>query len=190
MDQPNPTEITELLGRVGAGDDSAEERLAELTYDELRKIAQQLMRWERHNTLQPTALVNEAYLRLTRDQVPGNSPDRAYFFAAAAQAMRRILVDSARRRRSRKAGGHFERQPLDDLMASFEDRSIDLIALDEALCELQDLSDRQYQVVQMRWFIGLTVKEIAQTLDVSVSTIESDWRMARAFLFNQISDKA
>ena len=189
MDQPKPTEITELLGRIGAGDDEAEQRLAELTYDELRRTARQLMQWERQNTLQPTALVNEAYLRLTRDETLGNSPNRAYFFAAAAQAMRRILVDSARRRRSQKAGGHRDRQPLDDMLVSFEDRSIDLIALDEALDDLQTLNSRQHQVVQMRWFIGLPVKEIAGLIDVSVSTIEADWRMARAFLFKHISDE-
>jgi len=189
MEQSSPTEITELLGRVGAGDRAAEERLAELTYEELRATAQRLMRHEQNHTLQPTALVNEAYLRLTRDEALGKSPDRAYFFAAAAQAMRRILVEAARRRRSQKAGGHLERQPLDDMLVSFEDRSIDLVALDAALSELQELNSRHYQVVQMRWFIGLTVKEIAELLEISVSTVESDWRIARAFLFKRISEE-
>lgn len=186
MDQPNPAEITLLLGRIGSGDQAAEERLAELTYDELRRTAQQLMRRERHGTLQPTALVNEAYLRLTGDTGLRNSPNRSYFFAAAAQAMRRILVDAARRRRSQKAGGEFHRVPFEHLLDVYEQRSIDLVALDEALDELETLNSRQHRVVDLRWFGGFAVPDVAEILGVSVSTVESDWRLARAFLMSRV----
>ena len=186
MNQSHQTEITTLLGRIAEGDSSAEERLTQMTYDELHWTAQQLMRHETPNTLQPTALVNEAFLKLVQDQTLAKSPNRAYFFAAAAQAMRRILVDSARRRKSQKAGGELKREPMDDLLISFEERSIDLIALDEALNQLQELNARQFEVVQLRWFAGFSVKEVADLLEISVTTVESDWRMARAFLFKTI----
>lgn len=188
MNHANQTEITTLLGRIAEGDEAAEERLAEMTYGELRGIAQQLMRHEQPNSLQPTALVHEAYLKLVQGKSLLQPRNRAYFFAAASQAMRRILVDAARRRKSQKAGGERVKQPLDDLLISFEDRSIDLVALDEALDQLQQLNARQFEVVQLRWFGGFSVKEIAELLEVSVTTVESDWRMARAFLFQRITN--
>ena len=186
MNQPEPNEITALLVRIAEGDASAEERLAEMTYEELRWTAQQLMRHEKPNSLQPTALVNEAYLKLVQGDTLAKSPNRVYFFAAAAQAMRRILVDSARKRRAQKAGGNLVKQPMDDLLISFEERSIDLVALDDALNQLHELNARQFEVVQLRWFAGFSVKEVAELLQISLSTVESDWRMARAFLFNVI----
>lgn len=188
MSHPDPREITVLLGQIAAGDRSAEERLLEMTYEELRSTAQQLMRHENPNSLQPTALVNEAYLKLIKTDTLAKSPNRAYFFAAVAQAMRRILVDSARRRKSQKAGGRLVKQPIDDLLISFEDRSVDLLELDEALDRLQELNARQFEVVQLRWFAGFSASEIAGLLDVSVTTVESDWRMARAFLFKLMTN--
>ncbi len=187
MAEQDPAEITSLLERIGAGDRSAEERLAEITYEELRHIAQHLMKFEKNGTLQPSALVNEAYLRLTRDNALGAFPNRAYFFAAAAKSMRRILVDAARRKNSLKAGGEVERLPMERLLAVYQERSIDLVALDEALDELQELNPQQHQIVQLRWFVGLSVKEVASVLEISVTSIESNWRIARAFLFQTIS---
>lgn len=188
MAKQDSAEITSLLERIGVGDRSAEERLAEITYAELRRTAQHLMKFEKNGTLQPSALVNEAYLRLTRNNALGTFPNRAYFFAAAAKSMRRILIEAARRKQSLKAGGEFERLPMDRMLAVFQERSIDIVALDDALDELEELNPQQHQIVQLRWFVGLSVKEVASVLEISVSSVESGWRIARAFLFQSISE--
>ncbi len=154
-------ELTQILHAAGKGDLAAQERFANLVYEELKRTAQQIMRWEGNQTLQPTALVNEAYLRIFDQQDVRNSPNRAYFFAAAAKAMRRILVESARRRKSQKRGGEYQRLPFDQLLVAYDSQNVDLLALDEALCELESLSPRQARVVHLRWFAALTVKEVS-----------------------------
>lgn len=182
-----PTELTLLLHAASQGDLDAGEVAAKLVYEDLRQMAHQMMRWEKNQTLQPTALLNEAYKRLIDQNGLAQVPDRAYFFAAAAQAMRRVLVEEARRRASLKRGGGLERQPFDEILVQYEDKNLDLIAMNDALNELEELDPRQAQVVQLRWFAELTVKDVADVLKVSVATVEQDWRTARAFLRRRMS---
>lgn len=179
-------EITQILQAAGRGDPDAKDRLASRVYDDLKRTAERLMQWEPHQTLQPTALVNEAYLRLFEHSDFENPPNRAYFFAAAGQAMRRILVEAARRRKSIKRGGQYQRQPLDEILDQYETQKIDLMSLDEAILKLEQLSPRQANVVHLRWFMDLSVKEVSELLEVSISTVEQDWRSARAFLKRQL----
>ncbi len=179
-------EFTQILQAAGRGDPDARERLAARVYGDLRRTAERMMQWEPQQTLQPTALVNEAYLRLFEHSNFSSSPNRAYFFAAAGQAMRRILVDAARRRKSIKRGGQYQRQPLDDVLDEYETQNINLMDLDEALSKLDQLCPRQADVVHLRWFMELSVTEVSELLDVSVSTVEQDWRSARAFLKRQL----
>jgi RNA polymerase sigma factor (TIGR02999 family) len=159
-----------------------------LVYDELRGLAAGILRQEGEpqQALQPTALVHEAYLRLDRDGCLGGAPNRSYFFGAAAHAMHEILVEHARRRRAEKRGGGRQRVPLDDVLDCFERDNMDVVALHEALNELAGLNERQSQVVVLRFFGGYTVAEVAEQLGVSVSTVESDFRLARAWLHRQI----
>jgi RNA polymerase sigma factor (TIGR02999 family) len=184
-DESDFMEITRFLEATGQGDLAARDLLANRVYEELKRTAVRLMKWEPRQTLQPTALVNEVYLRLFEQANFANSPNRAYFFAAASQAMKRILVEAARRRKSIKRGGQYQRQPLDDVLDQYESQNIDLNDLDEALLKLEVLSPRQASVVHLRCFIELPIKEIAEILGVSVSTVEQDWRSARAFLKRQ-----
>ncbi len=180
-------EATRLLHAIQQGDAAAKERLIELVYDELRGIAARFLLDEgTSQTLQPTALVHEAYLRLDGDGVLGNAPNRHYFFAAAAQAMRQVLVDHARRRRTEKRGDGWRRVPLDVVLDYFERENLDVVALHEALDELMTLDTRQGQVVVLRFFGGFTVCEVAAQLGISVSTVESDFRLARAWLHRYI----
>ncbi len=174
--------LTKLLHAAGAGDHAAKEKFADLVVEDLKKIAQHLMRNEGPNSLQPTALVNEAYLRLLDSEQVKNTRNRAYFFAAAAKAMSRVLVDAARKRNATKRGGNRERIPLEHVLSVYEQNRLDVIALDTALEELEQLDVRQCQVVRLRWFLEMSVREVADLLDVSVSTVEQDWRTARAFL--------
>ncbi len=183
----NSTELTTILHAAGRGDVVAQQHFADLVYEDLRRMAQQLMRREPNGTLQPTALVNEAYLKVFCDASLANAPNRSYFFAAATTAMRRILVDYARQRKSLKRGGEFKRQPLDQILDVYEEQNIDLIGLDEALVQLEKLSPRQAKIVQLRWFAEMTVAEVSELLDVSISTVEHEWRAARAFLKWQLS---
>ncbi len=186
QDSKSP-DLTQILHAAGKGDLAAQERFANLVYEELKRTAQQIMRWEGNQTLQPTALVNEAYLRIFNQEEVLNAPSRGYFFAAAAQAMRRILVESARCRKSQKRGGRYERLPFDQILDAYNSQDVDLLALDEAVSQLEQLSPRQAKVVHLRWFAEFTVKEVAELLDVSVSTVEQDWRAARAFLKRQLT---
>ncbi len=184
-------DITQLLGQVASGDAAAEAQLLDYAYDELRRLAGGMMRRERpDHTLQPTALVNEAALRMLGSEALASGRDRAYFFGAMATAMRRVLVDHARSKNaSRRGGGAYERQPLNAVVESLErDAQIDLIALDDALKKLEQLSDRQAQVVALRFFGGMSVPQIADHLDIGVSTVEKDWRLARAWLHTQLGD--
>lgn len=182
-----PGETTRLLHAIQEGDGAAKARLMDLVYGQLRDIAAQLLIHEdTAATLQPTMLVHEAYLRLDKGGVLSDAPNRRYFFAAAAQAMRQVLVDHARRRRSEKRGKGWQRVPLDAVLIYFEQQNLDVVALHEALDQLAALDERQSQIVVLRFFGGFSVAEVADQLEVSVSTVESDSRMARAWLHRQI----
>jgi RNA polymerase sigma factor (TIGR02999 family) len=184
-------EVTRILGRIVAGDESAKEQLLQTAYDELRALAGRLMKQERpDHTLQPTALVNEAALRLLQEDALERMPNRAYFFGTMATAMRRVLVDHARARRAGKRGGDGERTPLDAVVDQLQEtQQLDLLALDEALARLEALSERQARIVSLRFFGGLELAEIARQLEVSLSTVEKEWRMARAWLRQQLEER-
>jgi RNA polymerase sigma factor (TIGR02999 family) len=188
MSQPETADITQLLLDWREGNKNALDDLMPLVYDELRRLAQVYMRGQKAgHTLQTTALVNEAYLRLV-DSSRVRWKDRAHFFAISAQLMRRILVDSARSRNSLKRGGEIQKVELDDeAVAALTENKIDLIALDEALKELAELSPRQSKVVELKYFGGLTETEVAEALEISERTVKRDWSVARAWLFRKIS---
>jgi RNA polymerase sigma factor (TIGR02999 family) len=189
MEADRQREVTTLLEEIRAGSAGAGDRLVALVYDELRRLAAALMRRERPgHTLQPTALVHEAVVRLLRPSALAGARSRAQFLTAAARAMRRVLVDHARERAAGKRGGGRERQPLDEVLEYFAEQRLDLLALHDALDHLAVLHERQAQVVELRFFGGYTVEEIAEQLQVSVSTVESDFRKATAFLRGQLSE--
>jgi RNA polymerase sigma-70 factor (ECF subfamily) len=175
------TEITRLVSRAGAGDANASARLMELVYEELRALAGSYARGRPDQTLQPTALVHEAFLRLV-DVPAGEWTDRAHFFAVAATAMRQVLADQARRRGAQKRGSAWDKVTLAGVALPGERDELDLLALDAALSELAALDERKHRVVELRFFGGLTVEEVAELLSVSVSTVESEWRAARSWL--------
>ena len=179
--------ISQLLAEVSHGNRNAEAVLMTQVYGELRRLARKYMRAERVNhTLQPTALVNEAYMRLMSE--PGASwQNRAHFFATAAQLMHHILVDHARARKAGKRGGVQHQVTLDERLVSTEDNSVDVLALHEALEKLAKLDARQARVVELHFFGGLTFTEIAYVLDASDRTVKRDWEMARAWLKLQMS---
>ena len=178
---------TELLRAWSHGDGSALDRLMPLVYDELHRLARRYMRQERPNhTLQATSLVNEAYLRLI-DVNRVEWRDRAHFLAVAAQMMRRILVESARNRRRQKRGGGAVHVNLDDVQALLPDsKERDLVALSDALSALAMFDARMGQVVELRFFGGLTVEETAEVLNVSPETVMRDWKTAKAWLLREI----
>jgi len=177
-------DVTRILSAIEHGDPRAAERLLPLVYDELRTLAaQRLARENPGQTLQATALVHEAYLRLV---APGRAADwdsRGHFFAAAAEAMRRILVDQARRKRAAKHGGNHRRQDLDDVDVTIEVPSADLLALDEALRGLEAGSPAKAQLVKLRYFAGLSIDEAARVLGISPATAKRHWVYSRAWLF-------
>jgi RNA polymerase sigma-70 factor, ECF subfamily len=179
-------EITRLLGAFRTGEPEAEARLMSLTYRELRKIAAGHLRRERSGrSLQTTDLVHEAYLKLA-GQAATPWRDRAHFFQVAAHLMRQILVDRARKRNAGKRGGGVPEISLDRALDIAEARSMDLLALEEALARLQKVDGRQCQVVEMRFFAGMAEDEIAEVLGVSARTINREWRMARAWLYKEV----
>jgi RNA polymerase sigma factor (TIGR02999 family) len=182
------SQITQLLAGLKDGDRSAAaEKLMPLVYDEFRALAARHLRHERKNhTLQPTALVHEAYLRLI-DQTRVDWQGRTHFFAVGAQAIRRILVDHARQRKRQKRGGGAARVALDEAVALAPEREEEILALDEAMEKLAKLDARQARVVEMRFFAGMNVAEVAQELGVSKRTVEGDWTMARAWLMRELS---
>ena len=180
-------EITELLLKWRSGDASALERLIPLVYNELRRLARQCMRQERAgHTLQTTALVNEAYLRLVKSSRV-DWHDRAHFFAVAAQLMRRVLVDEARKRNFQKRGGEFTRLTLSDEVLPAQQQEIDLIALDEALERLAQFAPRKCKVVEMRFFGGLSIDQTSAVLGVSVDIVKREWRTAKLWLLQELS---
>jgi RNA polymerase sigma-70 factor (ECF subfamily) len=180
-------EVTRLLSEWAAGDRSALDRLMPIVYDELRRVARRQLRAEREgHTLDTTALVHEAYLRLAGlDRLQWRN--RPQFFAIAAQAMRRVLVDYAERRRTHKRGGTWRRVPLEDGIALTDDGTDQLLALDEAMHRLEALDDRQSRVVECRFFGGMSVAETAEALGVSEATVKRDWTLARAWLNHELS---
>jgi len=175
---------TLLLGRIESGDRAAGEELLGLVYGELRDLARTYMANERAgHTLEPTALVHEAWLRLMGAEAPGPGwADRAHFVGVAALAMRRVLVDHARRRAAEKRGGAARREPLDLLVETFESRGADLVALGEALERLEALDPELARIVERRFFAGATNAEVALDLGVSERTVERGWSTARAWL--------
>ncbi len=176
-----PHDVTRLLLDLQHGREGASDRLVPLVYSELHDLAVHYMRNERaDHTLQPTALVHEAYLRLV-DQRNATWQNRSHFFGIAAQAMRRILVDHARRKRATKRAGG-ERVTLDESVAEAPQRSVDLIALDDALVKLAALDPRQAKVVELRYFGGLDIEQVAESIGISPATVKRDWTFARAFL--------
>ena len=184
---PRSHEVTQLLLAWSEGDEQALDRLVPLVYDELRRLAQSYMRRERaDHTLQTTALIHEAYLRLI-DANRVQWRNRAHFFGVASRLMRQILVTIARERGAQKRGGGAEQVSLDEAMMIDEGRDEDLVALDEALGELAQIDARKAQVVEMRFFGGLTEDEIAAALNVSAETVRRDWRLARSWLRRELS---
>ncbi|MDQ3687716.1 MAG: sigma-70 family RNA polymerase sigma factor [Acidobacteriota bacterium] len=177
-----PHELTQLLAAWGDGDRAALEKLTPLVYEELRRLAHQYMSHERPgHTLQTSALVHEAYLRLI-DQKDVRWQNRTHFFCIAAQMMRRILVDHARQRRYAKRGGDVRQVPLDEAMIVSEERTAEVVALDDALKSLAEIDPRKSQIVEMRFFGGLSIEETAEVLKVSPGTIMREWTLAKAWL--------
>ena len=192
MMPPESPEITELLKAWGSGDAAALDQLTPLVYDELRRLARRYMRNERAgNTLQTTALVNEAYLRLV-DAKRVAWQDRVHFFAVSAQIMRRILVDSARARRSEKRGGHAQRVDhssefnLDEIAATASGRDRQLVAIDDALKTLAEMDPRKARVIELRFFGGLSVEETGEVLKISPQSVMRDWKLAKAWLLREV----
>ena len=185
--QEQPREVTQLLLAWNDGDESALEKLVPLVYDELRRLAKRRMRLERpDHTLQTTALINEAYLRLV-DVHNVHWQNRAHFFALCARLMRRILVDYARRRHYAKRGGGAQPISLDQSLPVAAGRSPDLVAVDKALHALAEVDARKAEVVELRFFGGLTVEDTAEVLKVSPETVRRDWRIAKAWLLRELS---
>ena len=190
MERPQttqPGEVTLLLRMFRGGDTDAASRLMALIYPELRRIAQVQFRREREDhDLQPTALVHEAFLRLVAHE-HHTWEDRRHFFAAASNVMRRILIEHARARRAQKRDGASTRVTLDDAVTMTREQSVDLLDLDQALTELEQLSPRQARVVELRYFSGLSVPEIAGALGLNPRSVDRDWATARAWLRNRLS---
>jgi RNA polymerase sigma factor (TIGR02999 family) len=183
---PARQEVTQVLLSWNDRDANAAERLMPLVYDELRRLARSYLQRERSDhTLQATGLVHEAYLRLV-DQSTTSWQNRAHFFSVAAQVMRRILVDHARARQAAKRGGVREKLQFDEELAASDERAVDLISLDDALQELVAFDDRKSRIVELRFFGGLTMEEIAEVLEISPRTIRREWRLAKAWLRREI----
>jgi RNA polymerase sigma factor (sigma-70 family) len=198
------SEVTQILAAIDAGDPTAAEQLLPLVYDELRKLAAAKLAHEKPGqTLQATALVHEAYLRLVRKDEgrrmkdkevihpssfiphPSTVPafdSRGHFFAAAAEAMRRIMIDRARQKQSTKGGGLLQRVPLDDVPGSADRSPLDLIALDDALLQLETSHPRQAQLIKLRFFAGLTNAQAADVLGIAATTADNDWAYAKTWL--------
>jgi RNA polymerase sigma factor (TIGR02999 family) len=187
MTQASPENVTGLLLAWSDGDQAALEKLIPLVYAELHRLAKRYMRRENAgHTLQTSALVNEAYLRLIEAHRV-RWQNRSHFFAVSAQLMRRILVDFARARQSRKRGGSARQVSLDEGLVVSPERGADLLALDEALGRLSALNARQSQVVELRYFGGLNEEEVAEVLKVSSRTVRHDWSLARAWLYRELT---
>jgi RNA polymerase sigma factor (TIGR02999 family) len=186
---PSGSEATLLLRAWGAGDRNALDRLTPIVYNELRRLARGYLKWERPgHTLQATALVNEAYIRLV-DYKRMQWQDRNHFFAVSAQLMRRILVEHARRHNLKRGGG-VQHVSLEESVVVGGQRPADLVALDDAMNELARMDARKAQVVEMRFFGGLSVEEVTDVLKVSPITVMRDWTTAKAWLYRELTDGA
>jgi RNA polymerase sigma factor (TIGR02999 family) len=183
----SPAVVTQLLVNWNNGDKAALDQLMPLVYAELHRLAASYLSRERSDhTLQPTALVNEAYLRLIKQNAVAWE-NRAQFFGIAAQMMRRVLVNHARDRHADKRGGHALRISLDDAISFFEERDVNLVALDDALNGLAELDPQQSQIVELRFFGGLTIDEVAVQLNISPATVKREWSTAKLWLLREIS---
>jgi RNA polymerase sigma factor (TIGR02999 family) len=186
---PSPKSITELLIEWRDGDERALDNLIPLVYEEMRRLARYYMRRERPgHTLQTAALVNEAYLRLV-DYKGMRWQNRSHFYAVASQAMRRILVDHARSRRYEKRGGGAQTVELDEAEGLVQKQAADMIALDDALTDLAALDSRKSQIVEMRYFGGMSVEDTAEALGVSAVTVMREWRTAKAWLLRALTPR-
>jgi RNA polymerase sigma factor (TIGR02999 family) len=186
MTPPEPNEITKLLEASREGDEEALNKLLPLVYQELRRLAGHYLRKERpDHTLQPTALVHETYLRLIGQNVSWQN--RAHFFGVAAQMMRRILVDHARSRLAAKRGRCGVKISLDDALNLSDERAGDFVALDEALERLAEFDPQKSKIVELRFFGGLSVEETAEVLSIGTATVTRQWKMAKAWLYQQVS---
>lgn len=182
------TEVTRILSQIESGDPSAAEPLLMLVYDELRQLAATKLANEKTGqTLQPTALVHEAYIRLVNVETPQKWNGRGHFFAAAAEAMRRILIEQARRKASLKAGGKRRRVDLSNAEPETLGPQFDWLALDEALRQLEAKDSRAATLVKLRFFAGFTMQQAAEALNISVATAENDWAYARSWLRVQMN---
>jgi len=182
-----PENVTQLLIEWGKGDKEALDKLVPLVYEELRRQAARYLRHERvGHTLQTTALIHEAYVRLV-DQRNVHWQNRAHFFGIAAQMMRRILIDHARSKKRAKRGGSDIRISFTEASLKTPDRDLDIVALDEALERLAQIDEQQSRIVELRFFSGLTVEETAEVLSISTATVKRDWSMAKAWLHREIS---
>jgi RNA polymerase sigma-70 factor (ECF subfamily) len=187
MKKPPEHEVTVLLTRVSAGDESAPGKLLELVYDDLRHLAAAYMQDERaDHTLQATALVHEAYLRLV-DWKNVSWENRAQFFAVAAQVMRRVLVDHARGKNAVKREGSQQKLALDEAVSFSTEKEFDLLALEDALQSLERVDPRQAKIVELRFFGGLSIEEAAHVLKVSVTTVKREWTIAKAWFQRELS---
>jgi RNA polymerase sigma-70 factor (ECF subfamily) len=185
----DPGEVTGLLKAMRAGDSSAADKLLPLVYAELHRIAEAYMRRERpDHTLQPTALINEAYLRLVGEDIDWNS--RGHFIGLAAHVMRRVLVDYARQHNAERRAGGLQRVEMEDNLAISPERLNEVLFLDSALAKLKEKSPRQAQVVELKYFGGLSVEQIASTLDVAPRSVKRDWSLARMFLYRELNPGA
>jgi RNA polymerase sigma factor (TIGR02999 family) len=183
----SPSQITHLLGRWRAGDREALDALMPLVYGELRRLAWHYLERERpDHTLQSTALVHEAYMRLV-GQNPPEWKSRAHFFGVAARLMRQILVDHARTKRAAKRGGDSLKLTLNEALAGSKVKDLDILALDDALNNLAQLHPQQSQIVELRFFSGLTIEDTSEVLGVSPATVKRNWTTARAWLFREMN---
>jgi RNA polymerase sigma factor (TIGR02999 family) len=183
---PSTQDVTQVLRELSEGYESAPERLMPLVYGELRRLAQGYLEGERANhTLQATALVHEAYIRLV-DWKNVSWQNRAHFFALAAQVMRRILVDHAREKQAQKRGGGLTKIALEEAVSFPQQREVDLVALDDALQVLAELDPTQSKIVELRFFGGLTIDETAEAMRISPATVKREWQMAKAWLHKRI----
>jgi RNA polymerase sigma factor (TIGR02999 family) len=188
MSEKGPSEITQMLIELTGGNKDVVNQILPHIYGELRRLAGSYLRRERaDHTLQPTALVHEAYMKLI-DQKQVHWQNRAHFFGIAAQVMRRILMDHARKHTADKRGGDAEKLPLEEeILIVSHDRSAELIALDDALENLAQLDEQKAKIVELRYFGGLSIEETAEVMGVSVPTINRQWRMAKAWLYSEIA---
>jgi RNA polymerase sigma factor (TIGR02999 family) len=186
---PPPADVTSLLNQMAEGDQAAAQKLYALLYNELRGIAARYLRRERANhTLEPTALVHEAYLKFSSQRIT-TWQNRAQFFALASQAMRRILVDYARARARLKRGGEQQKLSLISAPLAFPNPTEELLGVDEALSQLEEFDPQQGRIVELRYFGGLTVEETAKVLAVSSKTVQREWSIAKAWLYGRLKER-